>query len=156
MRAIWKVANRVPLVHVRSRFFARERGLAFVEILLGVAIMAGLAVSYLNGMSTTFKAIVVSQEVVMAESLAKSQIENMKVQGYVFVADYNPDDPANRYEVIDVPADLVAAGYSVEILTPQVVIEKTQVELQSVSINVTRDGLTELLLTTYRVSDREE
>ncbi len=132
-----------------------EQGLSFIEILVGLAIVAVVTTAFMSGMTTTFKGIEVSQERVAAESLAKSQIEYIKVQDYVAVADYNPGDPANRYEPIDIPADLLSAGYSIEINTPQIVISsnETGFELQSVNVTVKRNEQGKLIITFYKLND---
>ena len=132
-----------------------EQGLSFVEILVGLAIVAVVTTAFISGMTTTFKGIEVSQERVAAESLAKSQIEYIKVQDYVLVADYDPGDPANRYELIDIPADLLSAGYSIEINTPQIIISgnETGFELQSVNVTVKRSEQGKLIITFYKLND---
>ena len=106
-------------------------------------------------MTTTFKGIEVSQERVAAESLAKSQIEYIKVQDYVLVADYDPGDPANRYKLIDIPADLLSARYAIEINTPQIVISgnETGFELQSVNVTVKRSEQGKLIISFYNLND---
>lgn len=135
-------------------FWVGQRGQAFVEILTGLAILAAVAVTYLSGMSTVFKATGICQEIVYTESLAKSQIEDIKTQNYILVDDYNPDDPANRYEPIDIPANLTAAGYSLEINSPQLVSGGAgQVELQSITVVIKRHGQGEFSVTIYRVSE---
>ena len=131
-----------------------ERGLSFIEILVGLAIVAAITTALINGMTTTFKGIEISQERVAAESLGKSQIEYVKVQDYVLVADYNPGDPANRYEVIDIPADLLSAGYSIEISAPLMVDSNEDMgfELQSVKVTVKRNAQGKLIITCYKLN----
>jgi len=131
-----------------------ERGLSFIEILVGLAIVAAITTALISGMTTTFKGIEVSQERVAAESLGKSQIEYVKVQDYVLVADYNPGDPANRYEVIDIPADLLSAGYSIEISAPLMVSSNEDMgfELQSVKVTVKRNAQGKLIITFYKLN----
>ena len=133
---------------------SRQKGFLLIEILVGLALLGAITVALLNGMSTAFKGISVSQERVAAESLAKSQIEYIKVQDYVLVADYNPNDPANRYELIDIPADLLSAGYSIEINTPQIVTSsnETGFELQSVNVTVKRSEQGKLIITFYNLN----
>lgn len=133
---------------------SRQKGFLLIEILVGLALLGAITVALLNGMSTAFKGISVSQERVAAESLAKSQIEYIKVQDYVLVADYNPTDPANRYELIDIPADLLSAGYSIEINTPQIVTSsnETGFELQSVNVTVKRSEQGKLIITFYNLN----
>ena len=138
----------------RSGVFRGQKGFLLIEILVGLALLGIITVAFLNGLSATAKGVSVSQERVSAESLAKSQIEYIKLQDYVPVADYNPDDPANRYELIDTPADLAAAGYSVEINPPEIVLtEAGGYELQNITVAVKRDGKGKLVVSIYRVSD---
>jgi len=132
-----------------------QNGFILIEILLGLALLGIITVGILNGLSTAFKGIDVSQERVAAESLAKSQIEYIRVQNFIRVADYNPEDPATRYELVDVPADLVAAGYAVEIDPPQTVISGNLTggfELQSITVAVKRNDKGKLIVSICRVS----
>ena len=131
-----------------------QKGVMLLEILVGVAILGVIAVAYMSGMTSTFKAIGISQERVAAESLAKSQVEYTKIQDYVKVADYDPGDPANRYELITVPADLAAAGYSVNITTPVEIISEMEggFELQGVNVTVRRNNQQKLQISVYRHS----
>jgi type II secretory pathway pseudopilin PulG len=141
------------LITKKRRLFSGQRGIALLEILVGLAILAAITVTYINSLTGAYKGINISQEVVATESLAKSQIESIKVQDYVFVADYNPADPANRYAVIDIPADLVAANYTVEILSPELVIDGSQgFELQSVNVTVNRGEKQMMTISFYRSS----
>ncbi len=131
-----------------------QKGVMLLEVLVGLAILGVIAVAYMNGLTSTFNAISISQERVAAESLAKSQIEYIKVQDYIRVADYNPDYPATSYELITVPSDLAAAGYSVNISTPEEVISELEggFELQSVNITVRRNNQQKLQISIYRGS----
>ena len=138
----------------RCVVFRGQKGFLLIEILVGLALLGIITVAFLNGLSATAKGVSLSQERVSAESLAKSQIEYIKLQDYVLVADYNPDDPANRYELIDTPADLAAAGYSVEINPPETILsEAGGYELQNITVAVKRDGKGKLIVSIYRVSD---
>ena len=138
----------------RCGVFRGQKGFLLIEILIGLALLGIITAAFLNGLSTTFKGVSVSQERVSAESLAKSQIEYIKIQHYVAVADYNPDNPANRYELIDIPADLAAAGYSVEINPPETILsEAGGYELQNVTVAVKRNNKGKLVVSIYRVSD---
>ena len=131
-----------------------QKGVMLLEILVGLAILGAIAVAYMSGLTSTFNAIGISQEKVAAESLAKSQVEYIKTQDYVKVADYDPGDPANRYELITVPSDLTAAGYSVNITTPVELISEMEggFELQSVNITVRRNNQQKLQISVYRHS----
>jgi prepilin-type N-terminal cleavage/methylation domain-containing protein len=119
-----------------------QQGLTLIEILVALGILAAVAVIFLIGMSTSSKAVMVSQESVAADSLAKSQMEYIKSQDYVKVAEYNPNDPAKRYELINIDPDLVAQGYAIAISSPQDVISPPvpgSENIQRITVTVTHD-----------------
>ena len=127
-----------------------QKGFLLIEILVGLALMGIIAAGFVNGLSTTFKGVTVSQERVTAESLAKSQIEYIKVQDYIPVAEYDP--VTNCYELIQIPPDLVAAGYTVEITSSEAIISEV-IELQNVTVAVKRNGEGKMSIEVYRVGD---
>ncbi len=135
------------------RFFQGQRGISLIETLVGLALLGIIAVAFLTGLFTISKAVSLSQESVSVDSLVKSQIEYIRVQDYVAVADY----PANPYEVIVIPPDLAAAGYSVELIDmnppPTILSEAGGYELQKITVAVKRDGKAKLVVSIYRVSD---
>lgn len=135
-----------------------EKGFTLVETLIAVAILGLVGVGLVSGLFTAYSSLAISQERVFAESLAKSQVEHIKSQEYISVINYNPDDPANRYEVIDIPAHLASAGYSVEISPPEyatvggenMTAGRAGFECQSITIKVKRYGRVMLTITSYR------
>jgi len=137
------------LIKGKFKLFREQRGIGLIDTLIGLALLGIIAVAFLSGLSTTSKGVMVSQERVAAESLAKSQIESIKAQDYIPVAEY---DPLKRYELIDIPADLVASGYSIEINPPETIISDV-VELQSITIAIKRDARGKLIISVYRVEE---
>jgi len=137
----------------RFTFVRSQRGFSLIEILVGLAILTAVGVAFLNGLFTTSKAIMVSQESTITESLARSQMEYIKTQDYIPDADYNPSGLAYSYHLVDVPANL--AGYSVEIDRPVVIISKAEAEfeLQSITVVVKRGGEKAFTLSAYRVEN---
>ena len=130
-----------------------QKGFLLIEILVGLALMGIIAVGFTNGLSTTFKGVTVSQERVTAESLAKSQIEYIKIQEYIPLADYYPNGLAKRYDLIQIPPDLDAAGYTVEITSLERHPISEVIELQSVTVVVKRNGEGKMSIEVYRVGD---
>ncbi len=128
-----------------------QKGFLLIEILVGLALMGIIAAGFINGLSTTFTGVTVSQERVTAESLAKSQIEYIKIQDYIPVAEYDP--VTKCYELIDIPADLVAAGYTVEITSLEPHPISDVIELQSITVAVKRNGEGKMSIEVYRVGD---
>jgi len=76
----------------RLRFFRGHRGVGLIETLIAVALLGMIGVVFLGGLFTTSKGVMVNQEKVATESLAKSQMEHIKAQDYIPVADYDPVD----------------------------------------------------------------
>jgi len=130
-----------------------EKGFSLIETLIALALMGIIAVAFLSGMFTSFKGIMVSQEMVVAESLAKSQLEYIKVQGDISVADYDPEDPAKRYQLITIPSDLAGQGYTIEIGSPQAVVVAGGGwgEVQSITVVVRRNGEESLSISEYKI-----
>ncbi len=130
-----------------------EKGFALIEILVALALMGITAVGLLSGLATTFRAGTISQERVVAESLAKSQWEYIRAQDYILTADYNPDDPEKRYQLIAIPDELVIKGYDVEIGTPATIIgpDDGEFELQSITVVINCDSKQLLTISDYRV-----
>ncbi len=127
-----------------------QNGFSLIEVLVGVTIFAVIGVALMSGLSTGYKSLSISQERTFAESLAKSQVEYIKDQEYISVDNYPTLGP---YEVIDIPAHLSGANYTVEISPPEIV-EVTGVsghELQSITIKVKRDGAGKLSITFYKM-----
>ena len=133
----------------RLRFLRGQRGFTLIETIVAVAIFAAIGVVLMSGLSTGYKSLEISQESTYAEGLAKSQVEYIKAQDYISVANYPADGP---YDVIDIPAHLAAAGYSVEINAPETVdvAGVSGYESQSITIKVKHDGSGKLVITFYR------
>jgi len=139
------------LIREKFKLFQRENGVSLIEILVGVAILSTVGVAFLNGLFTTSKAVALSQESVHEESLARSQTDYIKTQDYILVSDYDP--VTNCYDLIDVPAAFAAAGYSVEIDPPVVIVSQSEggFELQSITVVIKRDGEKTFTISFYRV-----
>jgi len=100
--------------------------MTLVETLVALAIFGLVAGVFLAGLSISSKSVMVSQERVAAESLAKSQMEYIKAQEY-----------AESYLEITVPSDLVAQGYAIDDPTVEDIHSG---ELQKITVTVTRNG----------------
>ena len=123
-----------------------EQGLTLLEVLIALGIIAAIAVTFLLGMSTSSKAVVVSQENVTAESLAKSQMEAIKRWEYD-AAGVPPDYlPA---KLTDIPT-----GYDIDIdaerMDPLEDGADNDDGLQKITVTITRGGETVFILEGYK------
>jgi len=126
-----------------------QKAFSLIEVLVSLAIFGVIGVVLLNGLITGNKGLVVSQESVVAEGLAKSQVEYIKSQEYISVGDH-----ANRYDLVDIPAHLASAGYAVEVSVSDNAVAlagRAGFELESITTKVKRYGSTKLAITFYRV-----
>ena len=141
----------------KFRLFRGQEGVSLLETVIALALLGIIGATFLGGLTTASKGTMLSQEMVVAESLAKSQVEHIKSQEYISVFNYDPE--TNYYEVIDIPPHLVSAGYSVEINPPQYVVANGEnmtagragFELQSITIVIKLNDKPISELTTYRV-----
>jgi prepilin-type N-terminal cleavage/methylation domain-containing protein len=84
-----------------------QRGMSLIEILMALAIMALAGVAFLAGMTTMFRGVMVSQNHVNLESLAKSQIDYVKSQPY--------DDVNNPPQYLT-QTENIPGGYSIGLI----------------------------------------
>jgi prepilin-type N-terminal cleavage/methylation domain-containing protein len=124
-----------------------ERGLTLIEILVALGILAAVAVVFLLGMTTSSKAVMVSQERVAVDSLAKSQMENIKSWPY------DDNDPPN-YEAAKL-SDL-PDGYDITIFAVRLDPDEDGLDdddgLQEITVEVIRNGELSFELVSYKVN----
>jgi len=126
----------------------RESGFSLIEILVALGILAAVAVVFLLGMSTSSKAVMVSQKAVAVESLAKSQMENIKSWEY----DYTNNPPDYNAARLTEPT-----GYGINIAAQRLNANPTNDPneddgLQQITVTVTHGGETVFTLVGYKVN----
>jgi prepilin-type N-terminal cleavage/methylation domain-containing protein len=67
---------------VRKGFQGRSRGFTLVEVLITIALIGAISVAFFSFMSAAASALIHADERTIAESLARSQMEYVKDQGY--------------------------------------------------------------------------
>jgi type II secretory pathway pseudopilin PulG len=119
--------------------------MTMIEVVIALGIMAAVAVIFLVGMTTSSRAVIVSQEQVTGESLAKSQMESIKQQDYRV---------SLQYDKLVLSQEDINAGYDIVItaerLNPRGDAEATDDGLQKITVTVTRAGNTVFTLEGYK------
>jgi prepilin-type N-terminal cleavage/methylation domain-containing protein len=95
----------------RKAFLGRSRGFTLIEVVVAVALLGIIGVTVLSGLSTAAASLILADRRATAESLARSQMEYVKNQGYV-----NATSPTWQvtYSKISLPGVTdVAGGYSI-------------------------------------------
>ena len=130
-----------------------EQGLTLIEVLVALAIIAAVAVTFLVGMTTSSRAVMVSQKSVAAESLAKSELE------YVKSSPYQSANTTWSYQLPTSHPDWDAThslpdgygGYSVQVDSGFVPPRTYDDGIQKITVTVIRNGETAFTLVGYKV-----
>lgn len=116
-----------------------DRGFAFIETVVALALLGIIAAVLLSSVGTATKATMVADEQVTAESLARSEIEYIKRCAY--------QDSATEYPIdstLDIPS-----RWSVN-TTVEAISDRGD-DIQKVTVTVRRGGESELSVVTYKV-----
>jgi prepilin-type N-terminal cleavage/methylation domain-containing protein len=89
----------------RKAFRGSSRGFTLIEVVVAIGLMGIIAVSVLGALSTASLALITADQQATAESLARSQMEFVKNQGYNST---QPEGEAIYAEIAPVPD-----GYSI-------------------------------------------
>jgi prepilin-type N-terminal cleavage/methylation domain-containing protein len=125
-----------------------ESGMTLIEILVALGILAAVAVVFLLGMSSSSKAVMVSQNRVTVESLAKSEMEYVKSQTY---------DDQNNPPVYGIDPNLdIPQGYNVlppvaERLDPKGDGTSNDDGIQRITVTVTHNGEASITVEGYKL-----
>ena len=84
-----------------------EKGFAFIETVIALALLGIIAAAFLSGLATSSKATVIANDQVTAVSLAQTQIEWVKKAEYIY--------DATGYSAAPIPSGQDYTGYSVQI-----------------------------------------
>lgn len=139
-----------PCFRVIGKLKGSETGATLIETLVALALLGIISVAFLSGLATAAKATFIADEQATAESLARSQIEDVKSQDYIS----NPDPGA--YEEIETPDN---SNYVVEIdaipIDPvtgePIVPPDTDEGIQRITVTVTRGDKTVFIIDAYKV-----
>jgi len=99
---------------VRKAFQGSSRGFTLIEVVVALALMGIIAITVLSALSTASMALITADKRATAESLARSQMEFVKNQGYS-----DPDYSDPDHEDYDVICDVIGGcpeGYTIEVV----------------------------------------
>jgi prepilin-type N-terminal cleavage/methylation domain-containing protein len=116
-----------------------NRGFAFIETIVALALLGIVAVFFLGSIGTATKTTIINDEQATAESLARSEVEYIKAYSYQYSATEYPIDP-----VLEIPD-----GWSIN--TSVEALHGTDDGIQKVIITVQRAGEGKLSTLTYKV-----
>lgn len=102
-----------PNSKLRKAFQGTSRGMTLIEVLIALALMGIIAISYFTALSTAAAALIIADQRVTAESLARSQLEYVKNQDYI---DYSESGHATYDSVCNVLPDGCPQGFQVAIV----------------------------------------
>jgi prepilin-type N-terminal cleavage/methylation domain-containing protein len=98
-----KKMKKVTLTsQARRALQGRSRGFTLVEVLITIALIGAIAVAFFSFMSAATSALIHADERTVAESLARSQLEYVKNQGYNSTATY-----------LKIPIASIPVGYTI-------------------------------------------
>lgn len=91
----------------KGKLFQDQRGITLMEILVALALLGMIGVTFFNGLTVASKANFIADERATAESLAQSQMEWVRNTGYV--------EGATQYSAAPIPSGGEYINYSVNI-----------------------------------------
>jgi prepilin-type N-terminal cleavage/methylation domain-containing protein len=137
--------HRVPSGSLPDK--KNEKGLTLIEILIALGILAAVAVIFLLGMSTSSKAVMVSQNRVTVEGLAKSEMEYIKSETYDAL--HNPPQ-YNMDPSLQIPQGY-NVSYTAERLDPKGDGTGNDDGLQEITVTVTHAGEPSITIEGYKL-----
>jgi Tfp pilus assembly protein PilV len=111
----------------------RQQGLVLMEAIVALALIGLIAAGFLGAVGTSYKSTAMTMGMTTAESVARSQMEYIKQQGY---------KPAGDYDIIQHPAYYSINWTAVELIEGK----------QKITITVNHTGETALVLEGYKVN----
>jgi type II secretory pathway pseudopilin PulG len=125
-----------------TNIYRQESGITFMETAIALAILGAVSVSFLNGLTTASKTVLITDEHSTAESLAQSQMEWVKSANY----SYN----ATSYSAAPLPGGKDYRQYSAAVLAEP--LHTPDDGLQKITVTIERSGKGIFNLEGYKVN----
>ncbi len=119
----------------------RELGITFLETVIALAVLGAVSVSFLNGLTSASKSVIIVDEKTTAESLARSQMEWIKNASY----SYN----ATSYSAAPIPDGKDYLQYSSVVAAESV--HTPDDGIQKITVSIQRSGKGVYFLQGYKV-----
>ena len=119
-----------------------QKGFSLVEVLVAVAILSLVGVAYMSALSTSSRALLITDEQQTARNIAELQLEEIRSTNYS-LAGYAPMDISTNYP-----------GYSVEIGAPTLPREP-DTNIQRIELTVFHGDKELYTLVTYKENIRQ-
>ena len=128
------------LFRILSIFVHRESGATLLEVVVALAILGTIAVTFLSGLVTTSKAAFTADERTTAESLARSQMEWVKDASYNATGYYSPGPIPSGKDYINYSANITAEP-----------VNESEDGIQKITVTVKHSGEGVITLEGYKV-----
>jgi len=139
---IWRKVKRVRLSSkIRKAFQGSSRGFTLIEVLIAMALVGIIAITFLSALTTATTALAIADRRATAESLARSQMEDVKNQDYDFT------EP-QEYEQYNVES-LDHPGYFISV-SAEPLHKPDDDGIQKITVTVSRDGKVVFTLESYK------
>jgi len=125
---------------VRKAFQGSSRGIGLIEVLIAMALLGIIAITFLSALSTASVALAIADRRATAESLARSEMEDVKNQDYEFDNPQSYEHP--DAESIDHP------GYFISVSAEP--LHNPDDGIQKITVTVSRDGKVVFTLEGYK------
>lgn len=123
------------------RFSSGESGVTFIETIVALAILGMIGVTFLNGLTTASKSVLITDRQTTAINLAQSQMEWVKNVSYSYDAtEYSPAPIPGSKDYIDYSAAISAQPLN----TPDNGIQK-------ITVSIYHSGEPVMILESYKV-----
>ncbi len=124
------------LARVRFRFLREQRGIALLETLVAVGIMAVAGIAFLQALNTISRSSGLYQQRVTAVNLAQSQVDEIKAMSYA--ASYSVAPSLQFPSTYNI--DVSAVWINIDIENGNITTAQTDTGRQQVTVTVTQGG----------------